>query len=149
MTPEQAAECENAPGETVIQQLAHTYHSLVPAFERYMGLSRARWQVLAQLAAEVTVSQAVLQQRLSVDGAAITRQVKQLEEEGLVTRRVAPHDNRFMLVSLTPAGLALVRRLLAQRDRFEALATAGLDDDELRILDRALARIQENLAAIS
>jgi DNA-binding MarR family transcriptional regulator len=39
--------------------------------------------------------------------------MKQLEEAGLVLRRVDPHDNRFTLVSLTPEGRQLVAALIA------------------------------------
>ena len=148
MVGEQKPGRHHGPSDTVVQHLAQTYHSLVPAFERYMGLSRARWQVLVQLAREATISQATLQQRLGVDGAAITRQVKQLAEEGLVTREVDPVDNRFMLVTLTPAGEDLVGRLLEQRERFEALVTAGLSEAELDLLRHSLGRIQQNLAAL-
>src|ERR687885_2711674 len=148
MAGEQSPGRHHAASDTVVQQLAQTYHSLVPVFERYMGLSRARWQVLVQLAREATISQAALQQRLGVDGAAITRQVKQLAEEGLVTREVDPADNRFMLVSLTAEGRELVDRLLEQRESFEALVTAGLGEAELDLLCHSLGRIQQNLAAL-
>jgi len=45
----------------------------------------------------------LLQQYLLLDGATITRLVKQFESEGLVSRRLDPQDNRYTLASLTDA----------------------------------------------
>jgi DNA-binding MarR family transcriptional regulator len=136
-----------ANGETLVQLISRTYHALVPQFERHVGMSRARWALLALLQREGEISQAALQQQLSVDGAAITRQVKQLEEEGLVLRRAAPHDNRFTLVALTPDGQALVASMDDQRQSFEAIVGAGLEPDDVAALRRCLIRIRENMLA--
>src|SRR5918911_3140067 len=101
--------------DTLLQQITRTYYELLPAFERHIGVTRARWHLLKQLFSEAQLSQTALQQRAGVDGAAVTRQMKQLEEAGIVTRRVDPRDNRFTLVSLTPRGRQLVSGLLERR----------------------------------
>ena len=95
------------------------------------------------------ISQAAIQQQLNVDGAAVTRQVKQLEEEGLVLRRADPRDNRFTLVVLTPAGKALTAGMDAERESFEALLTGGIAQEDLDAMRRCLAQIRENMRAIS
>jgi DNA-binding MarR family transcriptional regulator len=133
----------------LLQQITRTYYELLPAFERYMGMTRSRWHLLKQLFSEDQLSQTALQQRAGVDGAAVTRQMKQLEEAGLVVRRVDPRDNRFTLVSLTPEGRQLVARLLERRASFEAHTMAGLDPDEIAIMQRGLSRIRANLAAFT
>ena len=135
--------------ETVVQMIARTYHALVPPFERHIGMSRARWQILATLQREGEISQAGLQQLLHVDGAAITRQVKQLEEDGLVLRRADPQDNRYTLVVLTPAGQALAEPMDAQRRAFQALLIAGIDEAELEVLRRCLEHIRANALALA
>lgn len=136
-----------ASGETLVQLLSRTYHALVPQFERHVGMSRARWAVLTLLQREGEISQTAIQQQLSVDGAAITRQVKQLEEEGLALRRAAPHDNRFTLVALTPAGQALAASMDDQRQSFEAIVGAGLEPGDVAALRRCLIQIRENMLA--
>ena len=136
-------------GETLVQQLARTYYDLLPAFERHVGMSKARWQVFMLLYREGELSQAVLQQRLRVDGAAITRQVKQLEEEGLVLRRADPHDNRFTLVSLTEAGRQIAANMSGKRESFEALATAGISAEEIALMRRCLQHIRDNMRALN
>jgi DNA-binding MarR family transcriptional regulator len=133
--------------ETVLQQITRTYYELLPAFERQMGITRARWHLLKQLFAEEQLSQSALQQRAGVDGAAVTRQMKQLEEAGLVARRVDPRDNRFTLVSLTPAGREQVGHLMERRAMFEAHVMAGIEPGEIAAMQRGLSRIRANLAA--
>ena len=132
-------------GETLLQHIAYTYYEMLAAFEREIGMSRARWHTLAQLYREDQLSQAVLQQRLRVDGAAVTRQVKQLEEEGLVKRHSDPQDNRFTIVALTAKGRHLVDRLIDKRDRFEKLATEGISQEDIILMQRCLTHIRENI----
>jgi DNA-binding MarR family transcriptional regulator len=131
--------------ETLLQQLGHTYRELVAAFERHMGMSRARWVILNLLGREQTATQALIGQRLRVDAAAITRQVKLLEKEGLVTRRPDPKDNRYTLVTLTPQGMRYVDGLRPHRDLFEAIVTAGLSEEETITLRRSLTRLRDNI----
>jgi len=134
--------------ETLLQQITRTYYELLPAFEQHMGMTRARWHLLKQLFYNDPLSQTALQRRAGVDGAAVTRQMKQLEHAGLVARRDDPQDNRFTLVSLTPEGRQLVARLLERRALFEARAMAGISPNEILSTQRCLSRIRTNLAAL-
>lgn len=146
---EQEHDGEPGQDETLLQQIARTYYELLPAFERYMGMTGARWHLLKHLFQEGRISQAVLQQRLRVDAAAVTRQVKQLEQEALLTRCADPRDNRFTLVSLTPAGRELVAGLMGQRERFEQLMLQGIDGADVAALQRCLAHIRANTRALA
>lgn len=146
MTTTEETTPEVAVGETVLQQLARTYFDVLAAFERTLGISRARWQVLSLLAREQDVSQADLALRLRVDGAAVTRQVKQLEEEGLVRRWADPRDNRFTRVALTDAGRGLAASLISGRDAFEAQATRGLHPGDIEVMQRCLAQLRANVS---
>lgn len=132
-----------------MQHISRTYRALMPVFERRMGMTRARWHMLKRLFVEGQLSQARLQERLQIDGAAITRQVKQLEEEGLVRRATDPRDNRFTLVALTEAGDRLVMSLLGERARLESEVTAGISPEEMEVVWRCLRRVRENLAALN
>jgi DNA-binding MarR family transcriptional regulator len=137
------------PAETLVQQIARVYYEILPVFERYVGMSKARWSVLMLLWRVGELSQATLQQRLRVDGAAITRQVKQLEEEGLVLRRPDPQDNRFTLVDLTDTGRQLTANMAGKREAFEALVTAGISDEDIVLMRRCLQRIRDNVRTLN
>jgi DNA-binding MarR family transcriptional regulator len=134
--------------ETIVQQIAVTYNAMLAMFERHVGMSKARWQVLVLLQREGEVSQASMQQQLKVDGAAITRQVKQLEEEGLVLRRADPQDNRFTLVTLTATGRQLAAGMHAKRESFESLVTSGLAPEDLAVMRQCLQQIRQNMRAL-
>ncbi|MDQ2717762.1 MAG: MarR family winged helix-turn-helix transcriptional regulator [Chloroflexota bacterium] len=125
-------------------QIAHTYRTLMHTFEQRVGISHARLLILSVLLLEKEVSQGMLQQRVQVDGAAITRQVRQMEVEGLLERRPAPHDNRSTLVALTPTGRQVAGELLAAREIFESAMTEGLSQEEIAILRHALYHIHKN-----
>jgi DNA-binding MarR family transcriptional regulator len=119
------------------------------AFERHMGMSRARWAILNRLSREESMTQAALAQVLDVDAAAITRQVKQLEAEGLVTRWSAPEDNRFTVVALTPEGRAFVEELRSQRDAFEHIVTSGLSAEDIDQMRSCLIRMRRNMETLT
>jgi DNA-binding MarR family transcriptional regulator len=132
-------------GISPLHHVAKTYHAVTSEFERFMGMSRARWVMLRLLSEQTPLTQADLAHHLGVDAAAVTRQVKQLEREGLVTRRPVPEDNRYTQVALSEAGLRYVAVKRPQRDQFEARVLAGLPPEEIAQLLQTLARIRRNL----
>ncbi|MGE5531180.1 MAG: MarR family winged helix-turn-helix transcriptional regulator, partial [Bacteroidota bacterium] len=90
-----------------------------------------------------------LQRNLDVDGATITRQVKQMEAEGLLQRRADPKDNRFTLVALTPEGEAMVASLMKRGQEFQRLAVRSIDGDQLGEAIAVLAKMRCNLQALA
>ena len=80
--------------------------------------------------------------------ASISRQVKHLEELGLVRREVDPLDRRSSLVSLTADGAARYQRARdARMVRFRELMAAWEEEDVVRFAD--LLRRFNDLAAES
>jgi DNA-binding MarR family transcriptional regulator len=152
-TPPVATGINSGSGVTasnsILHQISHTYFELMAAFERHLGMSRARWAILSRLDSQACLTQAALAQVLGVDAAAITRQVKQLEAEGLVTRWSAPEDNRFTAVALTPQGRDFVRTQRGVRDEFERIATAGLSDEQIEQLRGYLVHMRRNVEGLS
>jgi DNA-binding MarR family transcriptional regulator len=126
-------------------QVVQLYRESCPAFARHLDVSQARLQLLAELFNTEEVNQAELHQRLMVDGAAITRQVKQLEGKGFINRRADPHDNRLTLASLTEEERTIVARLIATREEFETTIMHGLSDEETAMLRDSFGRMQQNM----
>ena len=94
------------------------------------------------------VSHAALQQRLAVDGATITRLVKQFESEGMLSRRLDPQDNRYTLVSLTPSGQHSVAGLSEAHRLFQSRLLAGIPKEEQEMALRVLERVRANIHAL-
>ena len=70
-------------------------------FEKQLGISLTRYQILQLLVAEAPCSQAALQEKLAIDPAALTRHFKVLEAGGYVTRSRNPENQREVVVELT------------------------------------------------
>ena len=82
---------------------------------------------------------------LMVTSGTMTHRLRRLEAEGLVTRVPSPDDGRSLLVELSPAGLALVDRVL---DAHTAKARAIVRDvppEVLATLDAALSTLLDVL----
>jgi DNA-binding MarR family transcriptional regulator len=111
-------------------------------------MSQARRQLLALVSREGEISHAALQQQLALDGATITRLVKQFESEGVLSRRLDPQDNRYTLVSLTASGQQVVAGLSTAHRLFQTQLLAGITREEQEIMVRALERLRTNIRAI-
>jgi DNA-binding MarR family transcriptional regulator len=76
-----------------------------------------------------------------------TRVLARLTELGLVERAPDPADRRSALISVSPAGRELLRRLRTRKNHYLAQRLAKLDADELATLDRAAAILERMLDA--
>jgi DNA-binding MarR family transcriptional regulator len=134
-----------ASEETLLHQLAQACAEAKQAFAQHIGMSQARYQLLALLAQHGEISHAALQQQLGLDGATITRLVKQYEAEGLVSRRLDPQDNRYMLASLTPSGQQTVAGISAAHRVFQTRLLDGITREEQEVVTHVLNRLRTNI----
>jgi DNA-binding MarR family transcriptional regulator len=74
-----------------------------------------------------------------------TRILTRLEEAGLIERTADPSDGRSSLLTITPAGRALLRRQRTRKNAFLAQRLEGLTEEELATLDRAAAILERTL----
>lgn len=134
--------------DTFFQHLASVCSETRQAFDHHVGMSQHRRQLLTLLSELGEISHAALQQHLVLDGATITRLVKQFESEGVLSRRLDPQDNRYTLVSLTASGQHLVAGLSAAHRLFQARLLAGIPPEEQEMALRVLERIRANIHAL-
>lgn len=140
-----ATHTESPPKGRFTALMMQLYRELVRAFEREIGLSPSRMSLLHAVQQAGEITQTDLQRHVGVEGPVITRIVKQMEAEGLITRRVAPQDNRCTLVALAPAGLELLDQARQVKAAFEARLLTGLSDDDQAQVLRILEHISNNL----
>jgi DNA-binding MarR family transcriptional regulator len=134
--------------ESPIVVMTHLYPDITRAFARRVGMSLSRIEVLHEVWHAGEISQVELARRLDMEGALLTRFVKQMEAVGLVTRRTDPADNRFTLVRLAPAGQAALEKMEALGDAFQSQLLEGLSPAERASLVRAMKRMQGNLVSM-
>ncbi|WP_191578120.1 MarR family winged helix-turn-helix transcriptional regulator [Achromobacter insolitus] len=82
-----------------------------------------------------------LHEGLMLSSGAMTSRLDRLERKGLIERVPSPNDRRSTLVRLTPAGLALIDKLLPLHVANEQQAMAGLTQKEQAQLDGLLAKL--------
>lgn len=133
---------------TLFQQLASVCSESRQAFDQHVGMSQTRRELLMLLAEIGEISHAALQQQLAVDGATITRLVKQFESEGMLSRRLDPQDNRYTLVSLTVSGQQVVAGLSVAHGLFQTQLLKGISREEQEFALRVLERLHANIRAI-
>lgn len=113
-----------------------------------MGISQSRHDILYQLYQVDEMSQTALQKEVKIDGAAITRHLKQLEANGMIIRRKDPDDNRFTLVSLSAPGREQIIASQAEKARFVTLMLKDFNETERKALTEMLIRIQKNISEV-
>ena len=135
--------------DTLFQELASAGSEARRAFSLTSGTSERRRQLLPLLLEQGEVSHDALKRRLRVDGATVTRLVKQLESEAAVNRRLDPTDNRFTLVSLTESGKQTAVELNEARRQFQRRLLAGVTREEQKTVIRVLEQVRRNLEPIA
>ena len=129
-------------------QLAFACSEAKQTFTQQLGMSQARWQLLVLLERHGEMSHATLQQQLSLDGATVTRLVKQFEAEGTVRRRLDPQNNRYTLVSLTPSGHEITAEIHASHRAFETRLLSNITGEEQEVMLRVLERLRANICLL-
>lgn len=117
-------------------------------FERCAGVSASRLQLLCKLYQVEEISQTLLQKEVGIDGAAVTRHLKQLEATEMVTRRTKPEDNRVTLVRLTDYGRARIVIFKQERSQFVAQLLQSFDETQRQQLADMLQVMNSHISSM-
>ena len=101
-----------------------------------LGLARLVFEVGAEHRGRTVLD---LRRRLGLDSGHLARQLRSLEERGLVEVRPDPADRRRRVVTLTRKGVAFRRRLDDRSDELAARLVAPLTERQRTRLTEALA----------
>lgn len=129
------------------QEVVHTYQALLNSFTRVVGMPSARLSVMHVLYHSQPDGIGVLDiaRSLDVNAAAVTRQVKALEAERLVTRRADRRDRRRSFVGLTSKGQRLFEQIHARAHEFERTLTSATSQEDVATTARVLEQIRTAL----
>ena len=114
------------------------------ALDIHPELQPLGYRVLSILVRQQAQQQIVLASELHVDKATMSRTIKQLQSQGLVTREPDPSDGRAMLVSITDAAREAwvasgTRARILMRERL-----SNWEPDEIRRFADLLARLNDS-----
>ncbi len=112
------------------------------------GITFRQFQVLAWLALEGgELSQNQLAERLRVEAPTLVGILDRMAREGWIQRHTDPDDRRKKLIMPTQKVKPVWERMAACARRVRARATQGVAAEDLEVVKRVMARMQQNLAA--
>jgi MarR family transcriptional regulator for hemolysin len=113
---------------------------------REFGLTRAQWQVLAQLSHNQGIKQAGLADLLEIEPITLSRHIDKMEEAGWVSRRPDPNDRRARLLYLTANSGPLLEKMREIGRRLMDEAMAGLPEGRREIMFETLTHLRAALS---
>jgi MarR family 2-MHQ and catechol resistance regulon transcriptional repressor len=124
--------------------MARAYDSMVSYIEGSItaqGLGISDFMVLEVLLHKGPLTISAIGEKVLLASASMTSAIDRLEKRGLVTRRSCNSDRRIRLVELTDSGRVLIEEIYARHEKDLEVVTAGLCDEERRVLYEGLKKI--------
>ena len=133
----------------LLYQLHLIDQTITQLFEKQLGISLTRYQILQFLLQQSPCNQIAVQEKLKIDQSALTRHFKILESEGYVSRNRNPLNQREVLVELTKEAknqllLSPPRHHLKVKEQMESI----LSTTEQKKLTTLLAKLVSGLEKI-
>jgi len=91
------------------------------------------------------ITQEALSRKVEVDKAMCSRVLKQLEQKGLVARKISPQDARAKLIYPTDQLIAKKRELLSIIKEWNDILTQGLTNEEIETVKLVNQKMIENV----
>jgi MarR family transcriptional regulator for hemolysin len=108
---------------------------------RCLGLSRAQSRVLACLQPNPGINQAGLAELLEIEPISLVRLLDNMADRGWVERRRVPFDRRLRQLYLTSEGEAVLAKVEALAEFYDAEIWADFSFKERRLLVRLLRKL--------
>jgi DNA-binding MarR family transcriptional regulator len=125
----------------LLGQANHALYKEFDAHVRAAGLSSIEWRVLATLHDGEPLTVSRLAHEVLSKQPTVTKLVQRMSEQGWVTLRADPDDQRRTLVSATAAGRRIVRPLVTRARAHESAMLSTLPASEQAALKRLLGKI--------
>jgi DNA-binding MarR family transcriptional regulator len=127
----------------LLREILRTYQALMTGFSRETGMPASRFALMRLLAvSDADMGVMDLARRLGINAAAVTRQVKEMEREGVVRKRADPQDGRRCTISLSPKGRRLFDRIHARNHDLERALASVISAKEMRGATEVLIRLR-------
>lgn len=124
-------------------------NTIAREYRDQFGLSIPEWRVMAVLGRFGPLTASGVGDRTAMDKVSVSRAVARLIERKLVKRETDPDDRRRSILKLTARGVRTHRQIVPIARGRESELAAALTEEELRSLDRLLAKLQQRASAIA
>ena len=108
-------------------------------------VSAGQWRFLRQLWRQDGITQRELSERVGMREPTTVVALKGLEKAGLITRKKTTDDRRKTFIHLTPHAKKLELILAPMNAEIHEIATKGMTDDEVEVLQGLMRRVIDNL----
>lgn len=132
----------------LIAETARLHRKLLDRRLQTFGLTRAQWAVLAVLTPQDGRTQSELAEELEIEKPTAGRLLDHLEQSGWIERRPTPSDRRVWRVHVLPAALPRIAEVTEVVRATRHIMVKGLTDKQQHMLDRQLATVKNNIAAV-
>jgi homoprotocatechuate degradation regulator HpaR len=105
------------------------------------GFSDQQWRIIRALADAGRLETGALAAACQIHPASLSRMLPKLARAGLIARRNQRHDQRRVVVSITPRGRALFRSVAPESEQIYAAMEREIGAGRLRALYRLLDRV--------
>jgi DNA-binding MarR family transcriptional regulator len=112
------------------------------------GLSVAEWRLMAQIGRFGSISAKDIAEKISMDRVAISRAAAKCFAEALIAEKPSASDRRSKVLSFTPKGRALYRRVIPRACELANLIEAGLTKAEAKMLKGLLEKVDRAIVKL-
>lgn len=107
------------------------------------GLSVSEWRLMAQIGRFGTISAKDVAEKISMDRVSISRAAAKCLAETLIQEKPSLTDRRSKVLSFTPKGRALYKRVIPRACELANLIEAGLTKAEAKVLKALLDKVDK------
>jgi MarR family transcriptional regulator for hemolysin len=129
----------------VLHDVARLLRKRFEQRSRASGLTRAQWQVLANLSRHEGIHQNRLADLIEIMPITLGRLLDKMEARGFIERRPNPVDRRAWLLYLTPQAHPLLEIMRSNGQKTRDEAFIGLSTDAQLYLLQTLSLVKSNL----
>ena len=135
-----------------INELLYRLHlvdqTITQLFEKQLGISLTRYQILQFLLQKSPCNQTAVQEMLQIDQAALTRHFKILESEGYVKRNRNTINQREVLVELTQEAKEQLlvnppKHHLKVKEQMENILSTGEQQELITLLTKLVSGLEK------
>lgn len=134
----------------LLREIMRTHQAVLNVFSRQVGMPAARLALMRLLAFRHPEAVGIMEvaRQLGINAAAVTRQVKGMEGEGLVERSADARDGRRSYVSLTADGLRIFEQLHERVHSFEQALSTAVSAEDMAAAIRVLVQLRAAVEAL-
>jgi len=134
----------------LLREVMRTQQAVLNVFSRQVGMPVSRLALMRVLAISQAEDVGIMwiARQLGINAAAVTRQVKDMESEGLVERCADARDGRRSYVKLTADGLKIFQQLHERAHAFERALGTAVSSEDIAVTVRVLAQVRAALEAL-